>query len=893
MRSLTEDQARKVTRRATRAARRLLTRGGGHTAPQARGLFFSEAILGCARVLSESASSRRALESSARALAEEIFNDESASRSSLREHEEMAVFIELASQDPLQLGWAYQFWNQEERDASTHAVIRKSDAPDDERSLTSATQLFTEPYMVEHVARRCLVGVAQGTPIDIIDPACGVGHFLVGALRVLRTLSSQGKPVISVAHAIRGLHGCDIDPFAVALCRAVLLLEASRIRVELNEELTRSLKTNIQVVPSPHGTLDRESGCELMRRQYGCVLTNPPYIGRRKLPADTRAFLDASYPDSAMDLCAAFMERCVELVSSGGWLGLVTVDKWLRLKGYDSLRRGGERFRGLYNELSLDCVCELGRRAFNSLADLHDGVGVVLLSATRTAPTEEHSFRYLSCVSGGGPVEKEALIRAAAEEWRGDSLVDAVPQREIRAGDNSEEFLMLGQLPLNLLRGARPAREFARVIVGLQTSDDRRFVRYHWSVPPDRASYRVHSKGGGYGRWYGFNRFLLDWGAGEPIFREDPKSGIGVDEWFARAGWTYTWFANGALGLRVKEPGWSFGRAAASGVFTEDERIIGFLNSRLGSIAARCVGGKAQLPEGVVRKLPVPESLAPIDRELIQQAIALKKELVRMDPTEVTFSAERIKDPLESLRIQATLLLIEGELETQAFEAAGATNEDCARVAKVIAPPVAWFESDARIEDHLAVRGVSTLCGTRAMRVSSGGTAGIRERIESFLAGELVVAPQSVGVPTTLPLESLCRACSIHPLDAWLIIRDLFPVSRIVSQFFTRPIARVEILEVLLELLGHRWWSDPRPWCGNLRVVSVADLLDALRRRRSDEEWSERLGEPLTEWVCQRLLPWQEKLFFRSPPVWSGGDRGGAFRHAWGALDLDSSAAVG
>ena len=46
--------------------------------------------------------------------------------------------------DPTNLGWAYQFWNEAERDESTFAISRQGEQETGHRSLTAATQLFTE-----------------------------------------------------------------------------------------------------------------------------------------------------------------------------------------------------------------------------------------------------------------------------------------------------------------------------------------------------------------------------------------------------------------------------------------------------------------------------------------------------------------------------------------------------------------------------------------------------------------------------------------------------------------------------------------------------------------------------------------------------------------------------
>jgi hypothetical protein len=126
------------------------------------------------------------------------------------------------------------------------------------------------------------------------------------------------------------------------------------------------------------------------------------------------------------------------------------------------------------------------------------------------------------------------------------------------------------------------------VVVGLQTNDHSRFVRYVWEIPPDRSRWRVHSKGAGYCRWYGNNHWILDWEGGERLFFKSQESLDKAETWISQSGWCYGWFANGSLGLRWKESGWTFGRAATSGVFCDDIETVSFFGLSLG-LAVRVV----------------------------------------------------------------------------------------------------------------------------------------------------------------------------------------------------------------------------------------------------------------------------------------------------------------
>lgn len=154
------------------------------------------------------------------------------------------------------LGWVYQFWQEERKDA-----VNKSEVKIGADELPAVTQLFTEPYMVKFLLHNTLgawwVGRHGGTPplemeflrrnddgtpaagtfdewakrtalLKVLDPCCGSGHFLVEALKIL-TAFRMAEEKLGAGEAVDAvlrdnLFGLEIDPrctqiaaFAVAL----------------------------------------------------------------------------------------------------------------------------------------------------------------------------------------------------------------------------------------------------------------------------------------------------------------------------------------------------------------------------------------------------------------------------------------------------------------------------------------------------------------------------------------------------------------------------------------------------------------------------------------------------------------------------------------------------
>ena len=93
------------------------------------------------------------------------------------------------------------------------------------------TPEFVEEFILDRTLTPSLdeFGLAG---IRLIDPACGSGHFLLGAFaRLLRAWFDRepGTPERAlVQRALDGVYGVDINPFAAAIARFRLLVAALR-----------------------------------------------------------------------------------------------------------------------------------------------------------------------------------------------------------------------------------------------------------------------------------------------------------------------------------------------------------------------------------------------------------------------------------------------------------------------------------------------------------------------------------------------------------------------------------------------------------------------------------------------------------------------------------------
>jgi type I restriction-modification system DNA methylase subunit len=203
------------------------------------------------------------------------------------------------------------------------------------------------------------------TRFKMIDPACGSGHFLLGAFPRLLDRWQRKEPGTNIREltqrALDSIHGVDVNPFAVAIAKFRLLLAAMKACEEL--KLHKGLppfQINIACGDSLlHGENRTSSGQNLMDfaegatdqelyshaypgedlqtvreflkpNSYHCVVANPPYI----VPRDRK--LNDWYRNrftacgGKYSLSVPFMQQVFGLATESGFTGQITSNSFMK-----------------------------------------------------------------------------------------------------------------------------------------------------------------------------------------------------------------------------------------------------------------------------------------------------------------------------------------------------------------------------------------------------------------------------------------------------------------------------------------------------------------------------------------------------------------------------------
>jgi hypothetical protein len=248
----------------------------------------------------------------------------------------------------------------------------------------------------------------------------------------------------------------------------------------------------------------------VITHQYTAVVANPPYMGQKSMNADLKNYVNKNYPKSKSDLFAVFMEVCLNLTSTKAYMGMINQHSWMFLSSYEKLRNQ------IIDNFSIKNMLHLGPRTFEELSgEVVQSTAFVLQNIN---PNELHKGDYFRLVDFRNNDAKEANFLKASSKFSNipQTNFEKIPGNPISYWVSEKEFSIIDN---NVSLG-----EISEPRAGLQTSDNKRFLRY-WSevaiykigfyLERDKAlnsnfKWFPHNKGGGKLKWYGNNNIILN-----------------------------------------------------------------------------------------------------------------------------------------------------------------------------------------------------------------------------------------------------------------------------------------------------------------------------------------------------------------------------------------------
>jgi type II restriction/modification system DNA methylase subunit YeeA len=200
------------------------------------------------------------------------------------------------------------------------------------------------------------------------------GNLQPPKLNVLSLQESKGLNVDELA--------THLAPFKLQRATIIALVETFEHAKTFGSliQIPYSLKTHLAVLPQVLA-LVKQSGdmyaaaaaddlsplvqqAQVLAMQFDAVVANPPYMGSKGMNGIIKEYARLFYPDSKADLFAMFIERGFEWCKSSGFNSMVTMQSWMFLSSFESLREK------LLSNRTVITLSHLGPRGFGDISGL-------------------------------------------------------------------------------------------------------------------------------------------------------------------------------------------------------------------------------------------------------------------------------------------------------------------------------------------------------------------------------------------------------------------------------------------------------------------------------------------------------------------------------------------
>ncbi len=574
--------------------------------------------------------------------------------------------------DPLAPGWVYQHLSRQPRARLTGlppgSNVQSASARNVSPELVPAlTQWFTPKWIADFLVNETIDSYLNTTGnslsrLRFLDPACGAGHLLVPALNrlVREAVSLEGKaPAAALATVLSShLYGCDIDPLMIQLSGFSIYLAARQIasNVELpvpqlfcfgdrNESGSDSALFGSFCL----GVKDCQPDAELtgpagqlklsdFAGPYSIIVTNPPFLGHRLIPAELAAFIKRHYNAGRFDLYAAFLSLCSRLLAEGGRMAMICQQSFMSITRYEALRVE------LMESCDIEALVQLGAGAFGSVSG--EKVNNAIIIAAKRGE-QIRSAEPISCWRILDQADKQQA------ELSGIRSIQALQQPRTQfATKHGASFSFWCPSELMRLFDEHPPLQSAEsgidCVNGLFTCNNSLFVKHHREVSDDdRQNWAPYDKGGGH-KWYRSTKFLLNWGSnGESIRQYRLQHGQSAclpgERYYFKPGITYSYIGTKGFSARLLSPGSIFDIASSSLFSRRIDLmfVLGLLNSALARFLLGVLNPTVNFQIGDLRRIPfaIPDStlLAEI-ADSAGRAVEIAKKLETFDPDSPHFA---------------------------------------------------------------------------------------------------------------------------------------------------------------------------------------------------------------------------------------------------------------
>ncbi|MGY0715228.1 BREX-1 system adenine-specific DNA-methyltransferase PglX [Azospirillum argentinense] len=391
----------------------------------------------------------------------------------------------------------------------------------------------------------------------------------------------------------------------------------------------------------------------IMSSKYDAVVANPPYMGRNYFNKELKEYTKIFYKRSNADLYGCFIEKGVSLLKAGGYLSMITIPNWMSSVSFEGLRQK------VFDQLSIRSFIYNGRGVFGSdfgscaftIANFHDlnwvGTYKKLFSRRGSVSTNETLAKsFFSSAPHNVSTREQIQVPGYVFAFWFKKSVFSIFEKQQLLGSSTD------------------------VVVGLQTGDNPRFIRYWHEVSFDSIGFAnrnrdqatssgmewfPYTKGGDFRKWYGNNYFVVNWKDDGREIRRHKSAVIRNSNYYFKEGCSYTNISISYFAARYTPAGFIFDQKGSMFFAKKDEDLVvvlGFLNSKVADYFFDAFCPTMDFNPGSIVKLPY---IAVKDDGAIRSSVKRLVDVAKKDWDSEEHSWDYERHPLLNGRTAKTL----------------------------------------------------------------------------------------------------------------------------------------------------------------------------------------------------------------------------------------------
>ena len=270
---------------------------------------------------------------------------------------------------------------------------------------------------------------------------------------------------------------------------------------EITEDINMSRETALREL------LPLVQVAEALAKKYDAVVTNPPYLGSDAMGIMLSSYVKKKYSRCKADMFAVFIEHCGQMLKSYGYQAMITMQNWMFLSSFESLREY------LVNNKIIINMCHLGTRAFEEIG------GEIVQTVAWVSKNGYLSYKgqYNRLVEFSSQDEKESAFLSGDNRY-----IASQKNFTIIPGAPIAYWISTGFK--KIFENGEQITQYVSSRDGLTTGNNELFIKQFWEVPYTHIKFACKDsetfwasgkkfapliKGGLYRKWYGNNWFVI------------------------------------------------------------------------------------------------------------------------------------------------------------------------------------------------------------------------------------------------------------------------------------------------------------------------------------------------------------------------------------------------